>query len=149
LPLAHATDLFRGAKAALKSPWPDASLELAEMARSHNGPIVAALIGGSILEHSLFSADLREAFYRTVLMSEPGEKQAFRALRALRGAMALASYCAAGADVLLVVGWHLRGQPSISDSTAPHGVTSIWSIEQETPGFDLVVGRQTETRRAA
>jgi hypothetical protein len=149
MPLEGIDGAFKGARAAVVGKWRDTGSRLAAIARSHNGPVVAAMVGGSLLEHSMFSADLRAAFYRTVLITEPGERQPFRALRALRAAMSIASYLSDGADVLLVVGWRLHGLPSISDSTAPYGVTSIWSIEREIAGFDLVVGGKTQTGRAA
>jgi hypothetical protein len=138
--IAAAPGLFRGAKAVLRSRGPDALRHLCEIARAHRGPVVAAMIGGSQFEHSIFSADLLEAFYRTVLLSEPREMRPHRALRTFRAAATIASYLArAGDDPLLLVSWNLPAYPMGAESNAPHDVTSVWSIEGSVSGFDVEI----------
>jgi flagellar biosynthesis/type III secretory pathway ATPase len=150
LGLDGAPGVFRGAHALVTHPWPRAGRLLARIARSWRKPIVAVLVGGGILEHSLFSADLAEAFYRCVMISEPGGRRPFRAMRAYRVAAALAGWFGARAgDALLVVGWRVRGLPAVADTTVAHAVTSIWSIEGVAAGFDLEIGPGAAERRAA
>jgi len=147
---ARAPELFQGALAVARTPWPDAGRQLTEIARAHDGPVVAALIGGSLLEHSVFSADLMEAFYRTAIVSVPKECRPFRALRTFRVAATIASYLAReGENVLLLVSWRLAALPSAAETTAPHDVTAVWSIEEGVTGFDVELGYGTARGRAA
>jgi flagellar biosynthesis/type III secretory pathway ATPase len=145
-----APELFRGALAATRTPWPDAGRQLSEIARAHDGPVVASLIGGSVLEHSVFSADLMEAFYRTALISMPRECRPFRALRTFRVAATIASHFASeGENVMLLVSWRVGALPSAAETTGPHDVTTIWSIEEGVTGFDVELGHGTARGRAA
>jgi hypothetical protein len=71
-------------------------------------------------------------------------------MKAYRVAAALAGWFGARAgDALLVVGWRVRGVPAAADTTVPHDVTSIWSIEEEARGFDIEIGPGAAERRAA
>ncbi len=123
--LAGETQVFRGARVAVSERGSSA---LADLALAHDGPVVAALVGGTPGAHASFRRALGEARPRTACVLEPGSPSSIRARTAYRVAEALARFLAAeeGRDAILLVDWRAGIPAPVAEIAPVEEVTSFW-----------------------
>ncbi len=141
--LAGETRIFRGARVAVSERGAAA---LADLALAHDGPVVAALVGGTPGAHASFRRALGEARARTACVLEPGKPAPVRARTAYRVAEALARFLAAeeGRDAILLVEWRAGLPAPVAEIAPVEEVTTFWWGVEFGAAFDAELAVRTE-----
>jgi flagellar biosynthesis/type III secretory pathway ATPase len=141
--LAPGIHIFRGARVAVAEA---SSATLAGLALAHDGPVVAALVGGTPGSHVAFRWALGEAGARTVCVLEPGRPGPVRARTAYRVAETLARFLAKEEerDAVLVVDWRVAGPAPVADVAPVEEVTAFWSGVEFSVSFDAEIAARPE-----
>ena len=141
--LAPGIQLFRGARVAVAEA---SSATLAGLALAHDGPVVAALVGGTSGSHVAFRWALGEAGARTVCVLEPGRPGPIRARTAYRVAETLARFLAKEdeRDAVLVVDWRAAGPAPVAEVAPVEEVTAFWSGVEFGVSFDAEIAARPE-----